>query len=110
MTVRDLLSVLPDATPLSATGLDVPCTGVTHDSRQVRPGVVFVALQGRKADGTEFVPLAVAAGAAAVIAGRPPSAAAPIPWIVVADARQALALLAAEFFGQPSRQMRVVGI
>jgi UDP-N-acetylmuramoyl-L-alanyl-D-glutamate--2,6-diaminopimelate ligase len=118
MTVGELLRALAQMMPagerpvVAADGraLDRECTGVTHDSRQVAPGVVFVALKGLKADGAAFAPQAIAAGASAVVAEQAASAAAPVPWIVVRDARFALALLAAEFFGHPSRQMRVVGI
>ena len=83
-------------------------------SRTIReasePGWVFVGLRGLKADGAEFAPQAIAAGAAAVVAERaaPPGSA--VPWIVVKDARLTLAWLAAEFFQHPSRRMRVVGI
>jgi UDP-N-acetylmuramoyl-L-alanyl-D-glutamate--2,6-diaminopimelate ligase len=76
----------------------------------VGPGWVFVGLRGLKADGAEFAPQAIAAGAAVVVAERPAPAASAVPWIVVKDARLTLAWLAAEFYGQPSRQMRVVGI
>ena len=118
MTVRELLQALvrvtsPDERPeLSAWGpaLDAPCLGVTHDSRRVERGWVFVALRGLKADGLEFAPQAIAAGAAAVVAERAPATVSEVPWMVVKDARRALAWLAAEFFGHPSRQMRVVGI
>ena len=89
--------------------LDAPCTGVAYDSRQVKRGSVFVALPGQKADGAAFAPQAISAGAVAVVSERA-VAAAGAPWIVVADARLALAHLAAEFFGHPSRQMTVVGI
>ena len=121
MTVGDLLrafaQTLPPPRPV-LTGdegaLDVRCTGVTHDSRQVVPGTVFVGLRGLKADGAAFAPQAIASGAAAVIAETPPSEmaaeAARVPWVIVKDARLALALLAAEFFAHPSRQMQVVGI
>jgi UDP-N-acetylmuramoyl-L-alanyl-D-glutamate--2,6-diaminopimelate ligase len=67
---------------------------------------VFVALRGLKAAGADFAPSAVAAGAAAIVG----AAATDVPWIVVKDARLALAWLAAEFFGHPSREMQVVGI
>jgi UDP-N-acetylmuramoyl-L-alanyl-D-glutamate--2,6-diaminopimelate ligase len=118
MTIGDLLHALartlpPDQRPqmlADAAGLSVACTGVTHDSRGVVPGSMFVALRGLKADGVTFVPQALAAGAAAIVAEQPPSAAASVPWLVVTNARRALALLAAEFFGHPSRQMQVVGI
>jgi UDP-N-acetylmuramoyl-L-alanyl-D-glutamate--2,6-diaminopimelate ligase len=70
---------------------------------------VFVALRGLKEDGAAFVPQAVEGGAAAIVAEQAPGAPIAIPWIVVPDARLALAHLAAEFFGHPSREMQVVG-
>src|SRR4051812_20059163 len=111
MTIRELLQAvmkeLPDAQRFiipADTALDAPCTNVAYDSRQARPGEVFVALSGQKADGAAFVPQAIAAGAVAVIAERPASGSSSVPWIVVDDARHVLALLAAEFFGHPSRR------
>jgi UDP-N-acetylmuramoyl-L-alanyl-D-glutamate--2,6-diaminopimelate ligase len=118
MTVGALLQVLardmpqpsrPDV-PAGTAALDAQCTGVTHDSRSVGPGMVFVALRGLKNDGAAFAPQAIAAGAAAVVAEHQPAVPAGVPWVVVGDARLALALLAAEFFGHPSRTMQVVGI
>ena len=118
MTVGEVLqgfarAVSPDERPLMSGDtrvLDVPCRGVTHDSRRVEAGWVFVALRGLKADGMDFAHQAIAAGAAAVVAEREPDAAASVPWIVVKDARLAVAWFAAECFGHPSREMRVVGI
>jgi UDP-N-acetylmuramoyl-L-alanyl-D-glutamate--2,6-diaminopimelate ligase len=115
MTVRELLSMWAEAMPApdrptlpDHAALNATCTGVTHDSRRARPGSIFVAIRGQKADGAEFAAQAVAAGAAAVVTERPVSG--HVPQIVVKDARLALALLAAEFHGHPSRRMRVVGI
>src|SRR5687767_12424323 len=118
MTVGELLRMFAHRLPAGerpaitgdARALDRACTGVTYDSRQVTSGAVFVALRGQKVDGASFVTQAIGAGACAVVAEQPPAASADVPWIVVNDARLALALLAAEFFGHPSRQMRVVGI
>jgi UDP-N-acetylmuramoyl-L-alanyl-D-glutamate--2,6-diaminopimelate ligase len=120
MTVRELLRAVTDLIPgdsrpaLAAPGLDVTCTGVTHDSRDVTPGSVFVALKGFHADGSAFAPQAISAGAAAIVAGTAAPAAvtatAGTAWIPVTDARLALAQLAAEFNGHPSREMRVVGV
>src|SRR5215510_1790375 len=115
MTVRELLRTLgpmagyhPPAA--EARGLDIACTGVTHDSRRAARGTVFVALRGFKSDGAAFAPDAIAAGAAAVVASEPSPAPSNVPWFVVEDARLALARLAAEFYGHPSRQMKVIGI
>ena len=118
MTVGDLLRRFADTLPPEARpGLPAgdpafnrSCTGVTHDSRRVQAGSVFVALRGLKSDGVEFAPQAIAAGAAAIVAERPSVAPVDVPWIVVKDARLALALLAAAFFDHPSHSMSVVGI
>jgi len=118
MTVGELLRALARALPAAerpemladAAALDAVCTGVTYDSRRVAPGAVFVALRGAKADGLTFVPQAIAAGAAAIVAEQAAAHGERLPWVVVRNARLALALLASEFFDHPSRQMRVVGI
>jgi UDP-N-acetylmuramoyl-L-alanyl-D-glutamate--2,6-diaminopimelate ligase len=118
MTVYELLQAWMPALPASerpempahSRALDVTCTGVTYDSRQVSVGGVFVALRGFKSDGVAFAPQAIASGAAAIIAERPAEAPTSTPWLVVSDARLALSLLAAEYFGHPSRQMKVVGV
>src|SRR5690606_11617927 len=76
----------------------------------VEPGHVFVALRGRHADGAAFAAQAIERGAAAVVSETPPSLPVGVPWLVVPDARRAMARLAAEFHGHPSHAMRVVGV
>jgi UDP-N-acetylmuramoyl-L-alanyl-D-glutamate--2,6-diaminopimelate ligase len=119
MTVGALLQALErtlapaDRQAQAAAGpgaLGVEAGGVTHDSRVAGRGWIFVALRGLKADGAAFAAQAIAAGAAAVVAERPPDTPPAVPWLVVKDARLALAILAAEFEGHPSRRMQVVGI
>ena len=129
MTVREVLQAVTRDLPREARGdmpggagaplpagamtnhaLDEPCTAVTHDSRRVTPGAIFVALKGLRVDGATFAAQAVESGTAAIVAEQPPPGATRVPWIVVTDARVALAVLAAEFFGHPSREMAVVGI
>ncbi len=84
-----------------------------RDAR-LAPGCPGIDLRGAawsKADGVAFAPQAIAAGAVAVVAEqRCRRGQTGVPWIVVKDARLALALLAAEFYGHPSRAMQVVGI
>jgi len=81
--------------------------GVSADSRAVKPGDLFVALAGAKDDGMRFVPQALAAGAAAVMAERAPPTPLPagVAFVQVGNARRALALAAAKFF---PRQPRVI--
>jgi len=113
MTLGTLLLAVTRLSPgaaLAAPEAARPCSGVTHDSRAVRPGMVFVACQGRKADGAAFAAQAIEAGAAAIVAAQASSIAVPVPWIVVEEPRLALALLADEFYGHPSREMPVVGV
>ncbi len=91
-----------------------PClTGITADSRQVRPGMLYAALPGTRADGRSFIPQAVAAGAAAVLAAQGttwPEGAPTRPLIEAADPRQALARLAALHAGpQPRSLVAITG-
>ena len=85
--------------------------GVTADSRSVKRGDLFVAIPGTKADGLRFVPQAIAAGAAAVLAERAPASLPPdIAFVKVTDARRALALAAARFYArQPATIAAVTG-
>ena len=82
---------------------------MTHDSRQVHPGSLFVAVRGVRVDGHEFVEAAAEAGAAAALVETPLPGVA-LPQVVVADTRAALATAAAWWYGDPSRDLAVVGI
>ncbi|MEL7030347.1 MAG: UDP-N-acetylmuramoyl-L-alanyl-D-glutamate--2,6-diaminopimelate ligase, partial [Pseudomonadota bacterium] len=87
---------------------DVDILGVTADSRQVRPGYLFAALPGVAADGAAFIPDAVNAGAAAVLAR--PGVEAPIPTAQAENPRRTLALIAARFYQrQPETAVAVTG-
>lgn len=90
---------------------DLVLTGLTHDSRQIRPGYLFVAIQGRTADGNRFAAQAAAAGAAAVVTDAPDHLPAlDIPVACVPDARLALAHAAASFYDHPARRLTLVSI
>jgi UDP-N-acetylmuramoyl-L-alanyl-D-glutamate--2,6-diaminopimelate ligase len=89
--------------------VDPLIAGVTADSRKVAPGFLFAALPGVKVDGAEYASKAVAAGAAAVISGRPLDGLG-APVVVTPDPRRAYALASAAFFGrQPERCVAVTG-
>ena len=87
---------------------DAAVTGVTHDSRLVTAGSLFVAIPGARADGHDHAPAAVAAGAAALVVEQPLDLA--VPQLVVEAGRPALASAAAWWFGDPSHDLTVVGI
>ncbi|HST51439.1 MAG TPA: UDP-N-acetylmuramoyl-L-alanyl-D-glutamate--2,6-diaminopimelate ligase [Pyrinomonadaceae bacterium] len=83
---------------------------VTHDSRQVRAGWLFVAVRGEKLDAHRFVAEVTRQGAAGVVSERERPEDFGGAWIQVADARRALALAAAEVHRHPSRELKLVGI
>ena len=106
-----LVGIRRDGRPApSGAVADVLVTGgVTHDSRAVMPGGIFVAVRGFAADGHDFVPDALARGAVALVVEEPiPHVGS--PQLVVDAARPALASAAAWWFGDPSRTLTVVGI
>src|SRR6516164_4159073 len=87
-------------------------TGITADSRTVKPGFLFAAVPGTKSDGLAYLPQAVAQGAVAVLAQAKPSAPLPdhVAFIYVPDVRRALALAAAKFYPrQPATIAAVTG-
>lgn len=89
---------------------DPEVTELHYDSRRVRPGSLFFALQGEHYDGHDFVPQAVRRGAVAVASQRPAPQSWPLPWIQADSIRPYMALAAHEFFGRPSEEMELAGI
>ncbi|WP_208440485.1 UDP-N-acetylmuramoyl-L-alanyl-D-glutamate--2,6-diaminopimelate ligase [Bartonella raoultii] len=86
-------------------------TGITADSRQVLPGYVFVAIQGNKADGKNYIDDALKRGARAIVTDCPViSKDLSVPLLRVGNARHSLALAAARFYGsQPETIVAVTG-
>ena len=89
---------------------DLRVVDVTHDSRAVGPGTLFVALRGERHDGHRFLDAAVTAGSPAVCVEDPDSIPDGVPALVVDDTRRALALLADRVFEHPSGRLRLVGV
>ena len=111
MKLRDFLPEAHLDARRSAQFPAIDITGVTADSRKARPGFLFVAISGSKADGAQFAAKAAEAGAAAIAgelepAGLPDSAV----FVKVANARRTLALAAAAFYPrQPGTVAAVTG-
>jgi UDP-N-acetylmuramoyl-L-alanyl-D-glutamate--2,6-diaminopimelate ligase len=87
-------------------------TGISADSRTVKPGFLFAAVPGTKSDGLKFLPQALAQGAVAVVAQARPERPVPddVALVLVPDVRRALALMAAKFYPrQPATIAAVTG-
>lgn len=84
--------------------------GITHDSRKVQPGWIYVAIPGAKFDGTDFIPQAIEAGAKLIVAEKEVKVPDGVEFKKVSSARQALAELAAEVYDYPSKKLKLIGI
>ncbi|MFO7705034.1 MAG: Mur ligase family protein, partial [Halopseudomonas sp.] len=93
-------------------GASVMIEGLTLDSRQVKPGVLFLAVPGLQQDGREHIAQALAAGAAAIAFEAEGAAryAAAVPMLPVSGLAAQLSAIAGRFYQQPSKQLRVIGI
>jgi UDP-N-acetylmuramoyl-L-alanyl-D-glutamate--2,6-diaminopimelate ligase len=89
---------------------NVDITAVTHDSRTVAPGTLFVCVRGASVDGHQFASDAVAAGAVALAVEHHVPVSGSVVQIVVPDTRQAMGPLASAFYGHPSGDLAVVGV
>lgn len=114
MTLQELLVSLD--TVRSEGDLQREIMSVTEDSRQVKPGSVFVAIKGEHYDGHQFVRQAQKQGAVGVVVEEgfethdPPGGEIPSALIRVKNSRKALGLLAAKLSGMPSAHLRMVGV
>jgi len=126
MKLGELLSGV-EVLQLSGAGAQ-EIASVAYDSRRVEPGSVFVAMRGEKTDGNRYVFDAAGRGAAAIVselprpwhakwasvyAGQeitPRDVPAQVAWVQVREARKALAIAGANFYGQPARALELVGI
>ena len=107
MKLAQLVGCLPGA---RVTGdSDIEIEALCYDSRQVRPGGLFFALRGVKSDGSLFLEAAVKGGAVAVVADRP-CAVTGVSVVQVPDARVAMSLMAALFYGSPTETIPAVAI
>ena len=97
-------------TPPSVNGsLDKQVTSICYDSRRADSGSLFVAIRGERVDGHDFIAEAVDRGAVGVVCQKE-VASHRVASVVVDDSRAALARLAATFYGEPSRKLRMIGV
>lgn len=89
---------------------DMEVSAITCDSRQVTPGAIFVAIAGAKVDGHGFIEQAVVDGASVVIQTRPLEPGRVGSYVRVGDSREVYAVLCSKLAGEPSKQLRVIGV
>ncbi|MBQ9859661.1 MAG: UDP-N-acetylmuramoyl-L-alanyl-D-glutamate--2,6-diaminopimelate ligase [Clostridia bacterium] len=103
MKLQELL-LHTDIVPVAG---DIEITGITCDSRRVTPGCLFVCIDGTAVDAHRFAPAACEAGAAAVVVQRDME----LPCqLLTADSRAAWATICANWFGNPGKRLRMIGI
>ena len=88
--------------------LDMEISEVVYDSRKVTSGCMFVAVTGFATDGNQYIPMALNKGAAVVVTARPQGE--EVPYVQVESDRLALAMIGANFFGHPAKDMKLIGI
>ena len=110
MTLEALLEGLKARFILNHKDLFLPVTGIACNSKQVKPGDLFVAVKGPTADGAFFIPEAITRGARIIVTETDFPSDGSVAKVLVADAREALIHMGRRFFEAPSEKLRVVGI
>ncbi len=99
--LRDIPAMLYHVSP------DTEISGFCTDSRKVMPGDLFVAMRGEQTDGHKYMAMAVEKGAAAILCEDVQEG---LPCARVADTRLAVPFAASRFYGEPSKELKIVGI
>lgn len=106
-----LQTLIEGTAPLAPVGADPEVVDICFDSRQVVPGSCFVAQEGTRVDGHDYIDAAVQKGAVAIVCQRKPERQYPGVAIVQVDnSDQALGIMADNLYGHPSRQLKLVGV
>ena len=106
MDLERVSAALAPTEVVGAAPIDI--ADLAYDARRARAGSLFFCIPGASVDGHDFAREAVANGAAALVVERPLDL--PVPQLVVADARSAMALAADEFFGRPTIELQLAGV
>ena len=85
-------------------------TAVCSDSRKVKKGSLFVAVEGTSVDGHIYIGSAIENGAVAIVCRNIPANVAAVPFVVVEDSSEALGLIMSSWYGHPSLRMKLVGV
>ena len=107
MKLSELIKYLPNKQIMG--NLEIPIQGITYDSRMVSKDFLFAAIKGQHLDGSRFIPDAIKHDVSAILVEEP-SAATSVAQIIVPDVREAMAILAAAFYGEPSKKLTLLGV
>ena len=110
LKLNQLIPDLPDVRSISGNKPNIIYNAVAFDSRDVKPGAIYVALKGLNSDGHAYIPNAIENGAVAVIGSAENLPELPIPYIRVSDAREAMAWAAAALYDFPARDLVTLGV
>ncbi len=106
-----LFDLINGITPLAPVTLNPEVTDICFDSRKVGQGSCFVAQVGTKVDGHQYIDATIQQGAVAVVCQRMPQKVSPqVAYVVVENSDLALGIMADNFYGHPSRQLKLIGI
>jgi len=108
MKLSELISSLDIKEIIGDLNLDI--NGICHDSRKIKRGFLFICIKGFTFDGHCFIDEAINNGAIALVVEQEIHPRPGITIIKVADSRKALAILANQFYGFPSRKLKLVGV
>jgi UDP-N-acetylmuramoyl-L-alanyl-D-glutamate--2,6-diaminopimelate ligase len=107
--LSDILTGLP-FTELQGAA-DVEISAIVFDSRKVAPGCLFVAVRGTQVDGHDYIEKAVEQGAVAVICEELPGhTVGEVDYLMVKDSAAALGIVSANFYDNPSKKLKLVGV
>lgn len=107
MLLKNLFINFPYSLPSNIPAVEV--SGIAIDSRNVRPGYLFIAMKGGNFDGHEYIPMAVENGAAVII-GEKGMQGLDVPYLQLENPRRALTWLAAGFYNRPASKLTVIGV
>jgi len=106
MKLNELLYNINISENTADINLEIP--DIAYDSRSVKPGMAFIAVEGYVTDGHKYIGSAFKNGASVVICQKKPEV--DVPYVLVEDSRLALARISARFFGEPAKKMKIVGV
>jgi UDP-N-acetylmuramoyl-L-alanyl-D-glutamate--2,6-diaminopimelate ligase len=107
-SLRQIFAELPQPF-VRSDAPEIPITGISIDSRAVKPGHLFVAMKGGRSDGHDYIPKAIELGAVAVVGDRDIQGLS-VPYVRLENTRRALTWIAGSFYDWPGRKLTVIGV